>query len=75
MAVEESANERTHKEYTLDVLRHERKIAAQRKRRIVFNNDGDELWRDTDATRAGVLAARIGLWTPTAAPRPVAGIR
>jgi len=59
MAVEESANERTHKEYTLDVLRRERKIAAQRKRRIVFNNDGDELWRDTDATRAGVLAARI----------------
>ena len=43
-------------DYTLDNLRHDRTKLAQR--RIVFNNDGDELWKGTDGTREGILAAR-----------------
>jgi len=54
----EDSQKRSDEKYTLDKLRHERKQMAQRKRRIVFNNDGDELWKGTDGTRAGVLAAR-----------------
>ena len=54
----EDSQKRSDDKYTLDKLRHERKQMAQRKRRIVFNNDGDELWRGTDGTREGVLAAR-----------------
>ncbi|MAE66118.1 MAG: hypothetical protein CMJ18_17745 [Phycisphaeraceae bacterium] len=41
----------------LSELRDWRKRDAHRKRRIIFNNDGDDLWK-ADGTRDGILAAR-----------------
>ena len=48
----------TAQEYSLKQLKRERTKMTLRKRRLVFNNDGDELWLETNCTREGILAAR-----------------